>query len=67
MIATSKDRARYGYSQGLYYICLYGYIDTSAQIVISETNYNYRYDAVDDMLYTVRIENASYVYYRYTT
>ena len=67
MIATSQDRARYGYTTGLYYICMYGYIDTSAQLVVSETNYNYRYDAVDDMLYTLRLENSSYIYYRYTT
>lgn len=34
---------------------------------MSENNYNYRYDAVDDMLYTSRLESAGYAYYRYTT
>ena len=37
------------------------------RLLINEANYNNRFDAVNDMLYTYNIESNGYTYFRYTT
>jgi hypothetical protein len=48
-------------------VCIFAFTDTSLKLLINEANYNYRFDAIDNMLYTYNIEANGYMYFRYTT
>jgi hypothetical protein len=38
IIVSSKDRARYGQTTGLYYVCIFAFTDTSLKLTIVEAN-----------------------------
>jgi hypothetical protein len=67
VIVSSEDRARYGQVTGVYYVCIFALTDTSLKLTVEEANYNFRFDAIDSMLYTYNIEVGGFVYFRYTT
>lgn len=66
IIISSADRVRYGYTQGLYEVCLYGYLDSTVALTPTEVNTGGRYSAIDGMVHTFNVPGQTGLYFTYT-
>ena len=66
IIMTPADRLRFGYTQGLYQVCIYGNMDSSVAITPTEVNTGGRYTALDGTVHTIDIKSKSAFYFTYT-
>jgi hypothetical protein len=66
IILSSADRVRYGYTQGLYEVCIYGYLDSSVSLTPTEVNTGGRYTANDGMVHTFNIPRFTGYFFTYT-
>jgi hypothetical protein len=65
IILTAADRVRFGYTQGLYEICIYGYLDSTVALAPTEVNSGGRYTANDGVINTVNIPGLTGLYFTY--
>ena len=67
LILTAGDRLKYGFTTGLYEICIFGYKDTSSvAITPTEVITSGQYVADDGVTYTVNIPSTKAVQFLYT-
>lgn len=66
IIITSEDKDRFDLSSSQYYLCFWGYADSSVQIVANEGKFEKYYTAYEDVQYQFTIEAGSEVYFNFT-
>lgn len=66
IIMSSADRVRYGFTQGLYEVCIYGYLDSTVALTPTEVNTGGRYSANDGMVHTFNVPGLTGLYFTYT-